>query len=87
MSAGAVDVHVLKQSGRVQRFERIIDTARIELATGTGLEIGTDRIGFDTPIALDNDGTDGLRNRGARRRNSYDGRTEKKAPEDNTAKR
>ena len=53
--------HVLEQSRGIKRLDAFIDLEGIKPAAWTRPEIGTDRIGFDPLVALDDDGVDGER--------------------------
>ena len=60
VAAGLVDLHVLEQAGLDQRLQAVVDLALIEPPAGTRLEIGTDGLDLDAPVALDLDRSHGL---------------------------
>ena len=60
-AAGLVDAHVLEQAGGVERLERLIDLVAVEPPARTEPEIGADGLGFDAPVAFDDDRARGLR--------------------------
>jgi hypothetical protein len=56
-----VDADVLEQAGGIERLERLVDLVAVKVFAGVKPEVGPDGIGFDPPVAFDNDRARGLR--------------------------
>ena len=75
-AAGLIDLHVLKQAGGIKRLQRGVDPRRIQPFTAGAPEIRADRIGFDPPVAFDDDIGNRLRQRDHRPTDGVDERTQ-----------
>ena len=54
-AAGPADPYILEQARLDQGLQAVIDSAGVERAVRTGLEIGADGVGLNATVALDRD--------------------------------